>query len=227
MKTKHTPVATIIRNAIATLIRYDRWKHRNPLAHARMQMASPLSSKAAFWMLTLLLISASCSPKRTITSNTTTNTAKTEKVDSTFQNRETKNEEQKVETETQRTLLDIENLTDEWEIRHRIFDTTLPADSISGLPPLVSETIIVRKRSNNKQVAATENVKEKTDSKIAEEVRQSGEFKKAVKEVDKVVENTKEKTKPPNVWIYIVIVLWISSLALFVYLRYRKHYFKV
>lgn len=219
MKTKHNPAMRAIRNAIAALIRYDRWKHRNPLAHARMQMANPISSNAAFWMLTLLLISASCSPKRTITSNTTTFSARTEKVDSSYQNRETKIEKQKVVTETQRTLLDIESLTDEWEIRHRTFDPTLPTDSASGLPPIVSETIIVRKRTGSKQAAATENIKAKTDSKIAEEVRQAGEYKKAVKEVEKVVERTKEKEEKPNWWITVgVYLLGIGGIAFVVVL---------
>lgn len=218
MKTKHTPVATFIRNVIATLIRYDRWKHRNPLMYAQMKMYNPMRS-AAFWMLALVIVIASCAPKRPITSNTTTNTARTEKVDSTFRNQETKNEERKTETETQRTLLDIENLTEEWEIRHRTYDATLPTDSISGLPPLASETIITRKRTGSKHQALTDNVKEKTDSKLSEEVRQTGEFKKAVKEVDKVVERTKEKEKTPNVWITIgVYILGIGGIAFVVML---------
>lgn len=217
MKTKHTPVATFIRNVIATFIRYDRWKHRNPLMYAQMKMYKPMHS-AAFWMLALVIVIASCSPKRTITTNTTT-TARTEKVDSSFQNRETKKKEQKVETETQRTLLDIEHLTEEWEIRHRTFDTTLPPDSASGLPPIVSETIIVRKRTGSKQATTTENVKEKSDTKIAEEVKQSGEFNKAVKEVEKMVERTKEKEEKPNWWITIgVYILGIGGIAFVVML---------
>ena len=218
MKTKHTPVATFIRNVIATLIRYDRWKHRNPLMYAQMKMYNPIRS-AAFWMLALVIVIASCAPKRTITSTTTTNTEKTEKVDSTFQNRATKNEERKTDTETQSTMLDIENLTEEWEIRHRTYDPTLPTDSASGLPPLVSETIITRKRTGSKQATTTENVKEKTDSKLSEEVKRTGEYKKAVKEVDKVVERTNEKEEKPKWWITIgVYLLGIGGIAFVVML---------
>lgn len=222
MKTKHTPAMRAIRNAIAAFIRYDRWKQHNPLMYAQMKMYNPLRS-TAFWVFALVMVMASCSPKRTISTNTTTTTEKTEKVDSTLQNRETKNEEQKKETNTQRTLLDIENLTDEWEIRHRTFDPTLPTDSASGLPPIVSETIITRKRSNSKQAAVAENVKEKTDSKLSEEVKRTGEFKKAVKEVDKVVERTKEKEEKPNWWItvgaYLLGIGGIAFVVMLVFIR--------
>lgn len=177
-----------------------------------------ISIAALFWMLVLSTLLTSCAPKRTLSTNTATNTARTEKVDSTFQNRETKNEEQKTETNSQRTLLDIENLTDEWQIRHRTFDATLPLDSASGLPPIVSETIITRKRTGSKHQALTDNVKEKTDSKLSEEIKQTGEYKKAVKEIEKTVERTKEKEKPPTLFIVFWLVAVLLSVVLVVYL---------
>lgn len=217
---------TLIKTALLSLVRYERWK-MNPKNIERIIQSEQWKHGLWFtWMLCLAFFMVSC--------GTTTKVTKTKAETAISSDIQVKKNLEQTNTSTtvdksvtantnveEKSLIQIEKETEEFEARLITYDTSLPVDEKTGKPPAKSELIWTNKKNNEKKSnqisTVSESTKTSTDLNVDLKnfIKQKSDSFARVKAKSKSEVSITEKVFSNKLWI-MLIVLVVGIAAFFV-----------